>query len=417
MKEELLHYIWQQKFLVNQPLKTTAGQKISIIKPGSINTDAGPDFFNAHIRIEDTLWVGNVELHIKSSDWIKHQHHVDEAYNNVILHVVFEHDAELGIPTLELKNYLPQSLLHRYLLLQQQANFIPCENVLALPESFKLKQFLYRIAVERLSHKCSALEQQLQQLNQHWESLLYHSLAKYFGMRVNAEPFMLLAKQLPMLLLQKHKHSKSQIDALIFGTAGFLNTPSQHQDVLLLNREFHVLQTKYQLNTLHHSVWKFAKTRPVNFPTNRLAQFSSLVFEASHLFSKLMESTSLEEACRLLQTSTNTKIPLNELYPANHVALKPISKPFAHHLMINVVVPIKFLFGKHMQQPALCDQALDWLEQIPGEINFITRFWKQQGVQQTDAMHSQALIHLHNHYCKSHKCLNCAIGHHILQHA
>ena len=207
MKEDLLHFIWQQKVLLKNELRTTDGKLIEVIKTGSLNQDAGPDFFNARIKIDDTLWAGNVEIHLKSSDWVKHKHHTDKAYNNVILHVVYDHDVELNIPTLELKNYLSKNFLSGYYSLQQSALRVPCQNMLSLPEKIKLELFLHRLSVERLEQKCAALERQLTQYQNSWEKLFYVITAKYFGMKVNAEPFVQLAQNIPAALFAKHKHN------------------------------------------------------------------------------------------------------------------------------------------------------------------------------------------------------------------
>lgn len=415
MKEELLHYLWQQKVLLHKPLQTTTGKAIEVIKPGSYNLDSGPDFFNARIIIDGTTWAGNVEMHIRSSDWVKHQHHKDKAYNNVILHVVFIHDAELGIPTLELKPILNPSLTNAYQTLLQSAQRIPCQSQLALPDTFKLNQYLHRLAIERLEHKCVALEKEFYTYQNSWEKLFYVTLAKYFGMQVNAEPFVQLAHQLPVNLFAKHKHNKAQIDALIFGVGGFLPAESTDEYVQLLNREFQFLEHKYNLPHVGLNTWKFAKTRPANFPTIRLAQFSSLIYNSVHLFSKLMQASSLTNVTDLLNTEVSAELKLNELHHAQHPETTKMGKQFIHHLIINAVIPIKFLFGKHQLQENHCEQALQWLEELAPEVNTVTKFWNQNQLKAQHALHSQALIELNKNYCQTHKCLSCAIGNHILQ--
>lgn len=414
MKEDLLHYIWQQKILAKQTLKTTSGKTIELVKPGTLNRDAGPDFFDARIRIDGTLWAGNVEMHIKSSDWIKHKHHTDDAYKNVILHVVFDHDAELGLPTLELKNYLPAAFISTYARLQQTALKVPCQNIISLPDEFRMMQFLHRLAVERLEAKCDLLELQLYKYGNSWEKLFYVTLAKYFGMNVNAAPFVQLAENLPALLLARHKHNPVQIDALIFGVAGFLPVESNHEYTSLLNREFSFLQQKYDLHILDKSMWKFARTRPANFPTIRLAQFAALVFQSTHLFSKLMMAKTIDEAKKLLSITSSMLLDLNELYPAHHHENNSLGEQFMKNLVINAIVPVKFLYGKHTINEALCEQALSWLEELDAENNTITKFWKTNGIRPKHALHSQALIQLNTIYCDKHQCLKCAVGNHIL---
>lgn len=414
MKEDLLHYIWQQKILAKQTLKTTSGKIIELVKPGVLNRDAGPDFFDARIRIGETLWAGNVEMHIKSSDWIKHKHHTDDAYKNVILHVVFEHDAELDLPTLELKEYVSPAFLNTYTHLQQTALKVPCQNIISLPDDFRMSQFLHRLAVERLEIKCNLLEQQLYQYGNSWEKLFYVTLAKYFGMKVNASPFVLLAENLPAQLLAKHKHNATQIDALIFGVAGFLPVNTSDEYTNLLNREFIFLQQKYSLAPLDKSIWKFARTRPANFPTIRLAQFAALVFQSTHLFSKLMLAKTINEAKKLLHTTSSGRLNLDQLHPAHHTENHLLGGQFLQNLIINAIIPVKFLYGKHTINESLCEQALTWLEELDAETNTITKFWKTNGIKPKHALHSQALIQLNTTYCDRHQCLKCAVGDHIL---
>ncbi len=414
MKEDLLQYIWQQKTLLKLPLQTTSGKPITVIKPGRLNLNAGPDFFDARVKIDDTLWVGNIEIHINSSDWVKHHHNKNPSYNNVILHVVFNDDVPLNIPTLELKNYLSTSFIDTYKSLLQSSLRIPCQKIIALPDDLVLQQFLHRLVVGRLENKCALLEEQLLIYQNSWEKLFYITLAKYFGMNVNAEPFQQLAQSLPQQLLAKHKYSSSQIDALIFGVAGFLPAKTGDDYTNILNREFDFLKTKYGLHQLPIGIWKFAKTRPSNFPTVRLAQFSALVFQSVHLFSKLMDTKSIEEAEVLFMIHPSKFLVLNNLYNAQHPPLKGIGKQTIQHLLINVVVPFKFIYGKHMLNEALCEQAIDWLEKLPAENNNITKFWSTIGFKAQQALHSQALIELNNNYCTKHQCLSCSIGSHIL---
>ncbi len=415
MREDLLHFIWQQKVLLKHELKTTDGKSIEVIKTGSLNIDAGPDFFNARIKIENTIWAGNVEIHLKSSDWIKHKHHKDKAYQNVILHVVFEHDAEINIPTLELKNYLSKNLLESYHLLQQSALRVPCQNILSLPGPIKLELFLSRLSVERLEQKCVVLEQQLIQYKNSWEKLFYVTTAKYFGMKINAEPFVQLAQHIPATLFAKHKHNPTQINSLIFGVSGFLPAHQPDNYTEQLQQEFEFLRKKYNLVQLNKSVWKFAKTRPANFPTIRLAQFATLVYQSVHLFSKMMEAETLQDVKNRLLVVPSEMINLNSFHHANHILNPVMGEQFLNHLVINVIVPIKFMYGKHILNESYCEQALSWLEEIKPENNSIVKFWKTNGIKPNHALHSQSLIQLNQNYCTQHKCLNCVIGNHILR--
>lgn len=416
MKEELLHYIWQQKLLAQKPLLTTDGKVVEVQRAGQLNSNSGPDFFDARLRIDETLWAGNVEIHLKSSDWIKHKHQLDSAYQNVILHVVFEHDLDIGIPTIELKNWLAPALIQTYKQLQENAAKIPCQQLFELPDENKLNLFLQRLTIERLEQKCTLLEEQLRRYQNSWEKLFYVTLAKYFGMRVNAEPFIQLAESLPATLLAKHKHNPIQIESLLFGVGGFLpvlhSTDAYTQQ---LNREYTFLRDKYNLPQVNKSSWKFARTRPANFPTIRIAQFAALVHQSTHLFSRVMGAKNIAEVQQLLQVSINPNLNLNALHQATHHTPQELGKQFLTHLLINAIIPVMFVYGKHQLNPSLCEQALDWLQVLASEKNKYTRFWNSLGVPSNHAADSQALLHLEHHYCTPHKCLQCVIGNHILQ--
>ncbi|MCZ2141492.1 MAG: DUF2851 family protein [Bacteroidia bacterium] len=415
MKEELLHYIWQIKTLLHKTLTTTDGKKIEVIKTGTHNNDSGPDFFNARIVLDGTIWAGNIEMHINSSDWIKHKHQYDKAYNNVILHVVFNNDLELNIPTLELKNILKPELIQTYQSLLSSKQKIPCQTQLRLPEEFIINQFIQRLAIERLEEKCITLEKQLQLYKNSWEKLLYVTMAKYFGMQVNAEPFYLMANYIPDKLFAKHKHNEAQIDSLIFGVSGFLPVISEDNYTKLLNQEFKFLQSKYHLPKIDKSTWKFSKTRPANFPTVRLAQFSSLVSHSVHLFSKLMDAKTIKDVNTMLAVKINPKLNLNTIHPVNHIKITHPGTQFIQHLIINAIVPIKFLYGKKTLNENHCDTALQWMEEIKPEINSTVSFWKKNGLTAQNALQSQAMLNLTKNYCQAHRCLTCVIGNHILQ--
>ncbi len=417
MKEELLHYLWNNKTFLPQQLYLVTGEPLTILHPGLLNTNAGPDFFNARILIEQTTWAGNIEIHIKSSDWFKHRHHLDAAYNNVILHVVFEHDVETGLPTLALLPLINTTVLNRYTGLMNSKRKIPCEVMLKLPDEELVQLFLYRLAIERLERKCKLLEDVLHQHEGSWEKLFYITIAKYFGMQVNEQPFVRLAQHLPANLLAKHKNNITQTYALIFGVAGFLPSLSAHPEVKDLNYEFNFLQQKYNLYQLHPSEWKFAKTRPANFPGVRLAQFAMLVHQSAHLFSKLMQCNQISQAIKYFHTNDELIPWLDEVTEVKNPQHIQIGDTFASHLMLNAVIPIMFLFGKHQMNESLCERALLWLELLHAENNFITRFWTTKNLTPKHALHSQALLQLYNHYCKKQACLQCVIGNHILQHA
>ena len=289
MTEDFIHFIWKYSYFDSNSLFTTKGDKIEIIKLGEHNTNAGPDFFNAKIKIGDTLWVGNVEIHINSSDWIKHKHSLDNAYNNVILHVVLKYDIDINrqngeiIPALELKYDI--NFEDRYHQLMKNKQWIPCQSYLPAVNKFDIHFWLAKIAIERLHSKSSIIEEKLARNNNNWEESYYHKLARSFGMNVNSEPFELLAMSLPLLILAKHKNNLFQIESLLFGQAGFLNEIMPNELYYVkLQKEYIFLKKKYQLKAIEKHQWKFLRLRPSNFPTIRISQFANLIYKSTSLF-------------------------------------------------------------------------------------------------------------------------------------
>ncbi len=421
MKEELLHFIWQSKTLMKHSLKTVSGETLQIVQTGTLNTDAGPDFFNAKIKIDNTLWVGNIEIHLKSSDWKNHNHQSDKKYNSVILHVVYHHDTEIfydngkPIPCFEMRDIISPLTLRKHNQLQLNQNTIACEKIFQLPTSPTFFNFLERLLVERLQNKCLVIESLLVQNNTNWENMFYVLTAKYFGMKINAQPFEWLAQNLQLSVLAKHKNSLKQIEALIFGVAGFLNDDYNNDYIHLMKREFVFLKEKYQLKTLDKNVWKFARTRPSNFPTVRLAQFASLIFQSSHLLSKILETKSVNELINLYKIKPNKKLnPFDFIGHETKSKQTEIGLDAIETLLINTVLPVIFLYGKRNEKEELSERTITFYEELKSEDNSIIRFWKLLGIKSKTAFESQALIQLKNNYCANLNCLSCIIGKQIL---
>ncbi len=402
MREELLHFIWQSKVLQGQQLFTTEGEKISIIRQGLYNKDAGPDFMNVRLKIGQTEWGGNMEMHVHSSEWITHKHHTDKAYDNVVLHVVYHHDKEIIdrygriIPTLELREYIPPALLAKYEYLQKQQHTIACEKVFCLPDEHKTNMWLERLLIERLENKCGLLNDLLVRTNQNWEQSFYVLTARYFGMKTNSQPFEWLAERLPLLVLAKHKNSLKQLEALLYGTAGLLE---KNQDAEL-TQEFQFLQKKYQLDPLPEHVWKFSQTRPANFPTVRIKQFAALIFHSSLLFSKILEASTVKELEQLYTFKTGNRTTL--------------SKSAIQLILINSVLPALFVYGQKQHKPALAERCLQFYAQIEPEENNIIRFWRKLGITSQSSAQAQALLQLKTYYCDQLNCLHCTFGQNIL---
>ncbi|MDO9039790.1 MAG: DUF2851 family protein, partial [Bacteroidota bacterium] len=298
MKEEFLQFIWKHGLYLKDDLKTTDGKPVEIISSGRPNTDSGPDFFNAKIRIGETIWAGNIEVHQKSSHWYHHKHDIDGAYDNVILHVVELHDKPVQVknhelPTLEIR--YPVEILENYELLLKSERWIACEEKLTEVDPFILRFWFSSLMIERLQSKTGDILNILKQNKNNWNETFYQLLARNFGMKTNALPFELLAKSLPLQILSKHKNDLFQIEALLFGQSGLLNETLLGDDYYLsLRKEYSYLYKKYSLSGIESHLWKFMRLRPINFPTVRIAQLAMLVHHSSALFSQILETENPE---------------------------------------------------------------------------------------------------------------------------
>ena len=422
MRESFLHFLWRSRRFDVQNLRTTELQPIEIQIVGEHNTHAGPDFFNARLRIGETNWAGNVEMHLRSSEWHAHGHSTDPAYDNVVLHVVFEEDQPIlrnngaRIPCLELKGRIPPKILENYERLEHEHAWIPCQHFFGqVPEIVRLNWF-DRLLVERLELKTAAIADALTMTGNNWEEAFYRLLARNFGLKVNAEPFEAMARSLPLLTLAKHKSSLLQVEALLFGQAGFLQVPYNDDWPNELAREYRHLSHKYGLDPLPVSQWKFLRLRPANFPSVRLAQFAALVYQSSHLFPKILEANNLRELEHLFNVQTSQY--WNSHFQFDHASIKQekkLGRAFVHLLVINTVVPFLFHYGKVKGLDEPQKRALSLLEELPPESNTIVESWNALGVPARHAFQSQALIHLKTRYCDAKRCLECAVGNAILK--
>lgn len=422
MHESFLHFLWRTRRFDAQNLYTTEGQSIEIQHAGEQNTHAGPDFFNARLRIGDTTWAGNIEMHLHSSEWGTHGHSADTAYDNVVLHVVFEEDQPVfrtngeRIPCLELQGRIPPKVLENYERIEREQAWIPCQHFFrAVPDIVRLN-WLDRLLVERLEIKTAAIAEALEATENHWEEAFYRMLAHNFGLKVNAEPFEALARSLPLLILAKHKPSLLQVEALLFGQAGFLEKKQKDDWPNQLAREYRHLAHKYGLTPLSVSQWKFLRLRPANFPTVRLAQFAALVHQSAHLFSKTLEAQNLRELENLFEVQPSA-------YWREHFLLgkvsarreKTLGRDFIHLIVINTIVPFLFHYGKTKGLDEPQKRALALLEELPSESNSIVDGWAALDVPARNAYQTQGLIHLKTRYCDSKRCLECAVGNAILK--
>lgn len=419
MKEEFLHYIWKYKLYNSRDLKTTTGQKIEILNQGNHNFDSGPDFFNAKIKIDDTVWVGNVEIHINSSDWYNHNHHTNKAFDNVILQVVINNDKDVFrtnrqlVPTMELK--FDKRLLSNYEDLLQSKLWIACEKDILKVDSFIINQWIDKLAIERLEEKSNRINELLNQQNGNWENTFYIQLAQNFGFKLNSQPFELLAKSLPLTYLGKHKNNQLQLEAMLFGQAGFLDDDGSDEYYKSLQKEYRFLKAKFNLKPVEKHLWKFLRSRPGNFPTIRIAQFAMLIFKSAALFSKIIESAKIEEIKEFFLVETSDYWKTHYQFNKESVnKTKCLGEDSVDVLIINTIIPFLFVYGKETGNETIKNRALDFLEKIKTEKNSIIQGWSDLGVISNNALTSQALIHLKNNYCNIKNCLNCQIGNQII---
>jgi len=419
MKESILHYVWQNKLFTARDLVTTEGEKLEIIDVGRNNSDAGPDFFNAKIRIGQTLWAGNVEIHTSTSEWFKHNHHLDKAYDSIILHVVSHADGEVHrldghlIPQLELKYPAQIDTNYEHLFSQQQ--WIPCSDKIGLVPSIVIQSWKNSLLTERLEQKMDAIEQLLNGNNQHWEEAFYITLARNFGFGTNSQAFESLAKSVSIGVLGKHKDNIVQLEAILFGQAGLLDLEKQDDYSLRLKKEYDFLRVKYGLTPIDGSQWKLLRLRPDNFPYVRIAQFAALIHTSTKLFSKILEDPTIESLRKLFKNEPSEYWNSSYLFgnkSPRHV--KKLGMFSINGIIINTVIPFLFCYAQHHNNDDLKSRSIQLFEEIPAERNSIITRWLEIGVKAENAYDSQALIQLKKQYCDEKKCLRCRIGHKVL---
>lgn len=420
--EDLLHYAWRFRLFPQMGLKTIEGESIEIISVGLPNKHAGPDFDQAKIKVGDTIWVGTVEIHLCSSDWNQHHHQQDKAYNNVILHVVYHHDKQITrndgtiVPVLVLKDLIADDLISRYQQLVEEQRWIPCQQSLIKLNSLYINNWLSRVLIERFEEKYSTIDEHLIACKGSWDDAFYRTLARNFGFKTNAFPFELLAQSIPQQLFAKHKNSALQIEALVFGQAGFLTENLKDDYPRALRTEYLFLQKKYDLTPIDNYLWKFMRLRPQNFPTLRIAQFAALIVKANHLFSQIIHMDDIQQIRRFFE-----ELPINTYWQTHYrfdISTKKFSnqlgKQSISNLLINTVSIFLFTYGKKMGNDDYTNRALLLLEKLSPEINETVSRYKEIGIQVDNASTSQALLQLKANYCDKKRCLHCGIGMKVL---
>ncbi|MDD6781027.1 MAG: DUF2851 family protein [Prevotellaceae bacterium] len=428
--EQLLHYVWKHKITPLGELYTTDGQSVEIIDPGLHNRNAGPDFFNAKVRIDGQTWVGNIEIHDHSKDWFLHGHDHDSAYDNVILHVAETIDADVvnskgeTLPQLQLN--VPQHVAENYHALMATDNYPPCYKIVPHLTRLTVHSWMSALETERLEQKTEAIRQRAERLGGSWEDALFVTLARNYGFGINGDAFEQWAMNLHLNCVAHHRDDLFQIEAMFMGQAGLLDinsVPARHQQAALndpyfqrMVNEYRYFAHKFSLAPMDYKQWRFLRLRPQNFPHIRISQLANLYYGRRLSLSNLIECTTANEISSLLETHVTpywgTHYAFGAESPQNNKSMSPFS---INLLLINTAVPMLFAYGRHSYKEQLCERAFDILEQLKAENNHIIRMWRECGLNVANAGDSQALIQLKKMYCDKRDCLRCRIGYEYLK--
>lgn len=422
MKEEFLHYVWQHRHFDVLKAKTTDGQAVSVIYPGYHNHDAGPDFLQAVVTIDEVRWVGSVEIHCRSSDWLRHRHQYDDKYKSVILHVVFEHDMEIQlsdkehVPTLELKGLIPDEMFLRYDSLMNVPDMLLCRHHLPGVEPLLLQNQLSESLLERMLRRQSDFQQVLESCQKDWNELIYRTMAIGFGCKKNGAAFELLAQSLPYRILRGHLSSRLQVYALVFGQSGLLDLAGDDEYAGRLRYEYDYLRYKYRLTPIGPHQWNWLRLRPQNFPNLRLAQFAQMLYETGNDLSDKVLKANMQ-ALRTWLT-----VAPDDYWQTHYQFGKPtvqhaygMGDAIVNSLIINTVVPIRFFYARFNGDELMQEEALSLLERVEYEDNKTTRIFAESPFPKRSAYDSQAQIELMDRYCSQKRCLACSIGEKIVR--
>ena len=428
--EQLLHYVWKHKMLPLHQMKTTKGLHVEVIDSGLHNMNSGPDFFNAKIKIDDTLWVGNVEIHDKASDWYLHKHDKDERYNNVILHVCGDIDMEVEnqngdcIPQMQLD--VPEHVTRHYAELLSTDKYPPCYKIIPELSNLMVHSWMSALQTERLEQKTDAIISRVEQCNGSWEAGFFVTLARNFGFGINGDAFEQWALSIPLNDIAHHRDNLFQIEAIFMGQAGLLDLDTipekYHHDAIAdgyfdkLKNEYLYLKHKFGLQQIDSKMWRFLRLRPQNFPHIRISQLANLYYAAKCSISQIVECDTVKEAMNTMHTGVTPYWKTHYTFGSESEKNEKHISPFSLNLlMINTVIPVLFAYGRHQSKEKYCDRAFDFLEQLKAENNHIVRMWKECGLNVENAGDSQALIQLKNEYCDKKNCLRCRIGYEYLK--
>lgn len=426
--EALLHYCWKHRILPLGELRTTEGQRVDIIDPGLLNRNAGPDFFNAKIKIDGDILVGNIEIHNRSNDWYLHNHHTDKAYNNVILHVVTDANRDdvvtaAGTRLPQLVIAVPQQIAANYHELLSTDAYPPCYRIIPSLNGLSVHSWMAALQTERLEQKTTAIQQRLEQLNGDWEHAYFVTLARSFGFGSNSDALEMWARNLPMLSIAHHRDDLFQVEAMFYGLAGMLNVAAVRERMKLetaaddyfqrLSSEYDYLRHKFRLTdeSMATYPWQFMRMRPQNFPHIRIAQLARLYCERRSSLMQLIACQTVNDIRKLLRCGVSEYWETH--YTFGHESkpnTKQLSTSSLNLLIINCAIPMIFAYGRSMMKEELCERAFDLLDELKAEDNNIVRMWKDVGLDVKTAGDSQALIQLKKQYCDRKDCLRCRFG-------
>ena len=425
MNEKFLHYIWKLQYFDKKELNTVSGEPVVILHPGILNTDAGPDFLNAKVKIGDITWFGNIEIHIRSSDWKLHQHADDTAYNNVILHVVYSDDQPARrdngsiLPVVELKNRISESLIRKYKTIDDSTEEIPCGKHLKGVDAIHKLTMIERALMERLETKSLLIKELLKKNTNDWQETTYQLLARNFGFKINSDPFLKLAQRVPLKYLLQQRDSLFKLEAILFGQAGLLDDSCQDQYPKELKKEYEFQGRKLKLEykKMETCEWKFLRVRPANFPTIRIAEYASLIYQCPEFLTDFFEIKSFDqvkESLKKIQVSAYWK----EHYVFDIVSDKKkslgLGEESFRNILINTIVPLLFTYGKLHDNEEMVDKAVFFLNNTSAEDNRILRLWAKSDMNPKNAFDAQGLLEMYHSYCAKKNCLKCEIGSKIM---
>ena len=428
--EQLLHYCWKHRLWPTGELLTTDGRTVEVIDPGLHNRNSGPDFFNAKVNIGGTLWVGNVEIHDRSSDWYAHGHHTDAHYDNVVLHVVGVADRDVetqsGLFVPQMCLTVPPSVADNYEELLRTDAYPPCYRIIPSLPRLMVHAWMAALQTERLEQKTVAIAQRAKAAGDSWEDAFFQTLARNFGFGINGDAFEEWARHIPLQAVGKHRDDLFQIEALFLGQAGLLEltaVPERYQKDALnegyfarLRNEYQFLAHKFSLQPMDAKLWRFMRLRPQNFPHIRLSQLATLYHERRASLSQLIECTDMLTLADMLRTQVTPYWETHYTFGSESIrTTKQLSAGSINLLIINTCIPMLFAYGRHALKEPLCDRAFDFLEQLRAEQNYIIRMWRECGLEVKTAGDSQALIQLKREYCDKRDCLRCRIGYEYLK--